>query len=371
MATLSPKDKSLLIDILNSIGINNDFTYTGTIEKDDDLQFGVWLEKEIKLIGTFGKLDMEILQTLTKKSHYGNVKTWTDEIDDNVRISTELELDNVYKIIKSKNLIESVNFDFEPKILSKHIRIEPYKLIIYEKGNFFKKHKDSMSTDKMIGTIILSLTSDYTGGTLVVEHCSQRKEFKLNEREWVFLYGDCDHEILPVESGHRITMTFRVYSENSSEMLSVINKTTEEKCKLFVDEVYKLAEKMEEVQFFIPFFHEYPDSIVNSYKRAERSKYLKSSDKYLCELFLMNRPGFDGCIDILKYNYWTDAKTNELVDEGYDYGQEEYGEILWPDFRELTWKEKFHEDHIFGNGCGYDKIEYSKILLNIHIYVSN
>ena len=50
-----------------------------------------------------------------------------------------------------------------------------YKLLIYEQGGFFAPHRDSEKEDGMFGTLVVVLPSQYTGGSLVVEHAGRQR----------------------------------------------------------------------------------------------------------------------------------------------------------------------------------------------------
>jgi hypothetical protein len=47
-------------------------------------------------------------------------------------------------------------------------------MLVYEKGQFFVAHQDSEKNDAMIGTLVVTLPSAYTGGTLLVGHYEER-----------------------------------------------------------------------------------------------------------------------------------------------------------------------------------------------------
>lgn len=180
---------------------------------------------------------------------------WKNEYNENIRKSKEVGLEHIYKFNTSKTektekiektekteKIERVNYNFDVNILSNKYVVEPFKLVSYKKGDFFKKHKDSMPDVSMIGTIILSLVSDYEGGSLIVEHFGNKLSFDLKAGEWVFLYGDCDHEIMPVTNGMRITMVFRVYSTKIA-VFNTVNNNRYERCKIFVDALLRYMEQ--------------------------------------------------------------------------------------------------------------------------------
>jgi hypothetical protein len=58
------------------------------------------------------------------------------------------------------------------------LKVELDKLLIYERGQFFLPHQDSEKCDGMIGSLVVVLPSDYDGGDVVVEHQSERVEFR-------------------------------------------------------------------------------------------------------------------------------------------------------------------------------------------------
>jgi hypothetical protein len=76
------------------------------------------------------------------------------------------------------------------------LEVRPYKLVIYQEGGHFDEHRDSVRGENHIGTLVLILNSEFTGGELVV---SQGKEECSISRpnEWIAMYGDCPHRVTP------------------------------------------------------------------------------------------------------------------------------------------------------------------------------
>jgi hypothetical protein len=87
-----------------------------------------------------------------------------------------------------------------------------HSMLVYERGQFFAAHQDSEKDDSMIGTLVVTLPSAYTGGELVIEHGGQstRYQGRPDALSLVAFYGDCRHEILPLNSGRRITLTYNL-----------------------------------------------------------------------------------------------------------------------------------------------------------------
>lgn len=77
-----------------------------------------------------------------------------------------------------------------------------------------------------VGTITFCLPSRFTGGELVIRHagetlsCNRATEVITEQGPkvaWAFLFSDCEHEVLPVLSGSRITIAFDVYVDSTAK----------------------------------------------------------------------------------------------------------------------------------------------------------
>src|SRR5688572_20204273 len=53
------------------------------------------------------------------------------------------------------------------------IRAELYKLLVYDRGSFFKRHRDTEKADGMFGTLLIVLPSAHAGGDLIVRHADR------------------------------------------------------------------------------------------------------------------------------------------------------------------------------------------------------
>ncbi|MFE9924668.1 2OG-Fe(II) oxygenase [Streptomyces sp. NPDC005774] len=99
------------------------------------------------------------------------------------------------------------------------LRAEPHALLVYGKGQFFLPHQDSEKDDAMVGTLVVSLPSAHTGGELVVEHGGESRVYQASKERLTFVafYADCRHEVKPVKSGYRVTLTFNLLAEAEDE----------------------------------------------------------------------------------------------------------------------------------------------------------
>jgi 2OG-Fe(II) oxygenase superfamily len=95
------------------------------------------------------------------------------------------------------------------------LRADLHNLLVYGPGQFFAPHQDSEKADDMIGTLVVSLPSRFTGGAMVLEHQGQRMLVGGSARHLtlVAFYADCRHEVRPVKQGHRIALTYNLIAE--------------------------------------------------------------------------------------------------------------------------------------------------------------
>ncbi|MEV0027460.1 2OG-Fe(II) oxygenase [Nocardia sp. NPDC050793] len=92
---------------------------------------------------------------------------------------------------------------------------ELHSMLVYEPGQFFQRHRDSEKADGMIGTLVVTLPSAFTGGELVIEQQGTKvtDQGSPEELSFVAFYGDCEHEVLPVTDGFRITLTYNLVAK--------------------------------------------------------------------------------------------------------------------------------------------------------------
>lgn len=95
------------------------------------------------------------------------------------------------------------------------LRAEPHALLVYGKGQFFLPHQDSEKDDSMVGTLVVSLPSHHTGGELVVSHAGRSIVYQASREKLTFaaFYADCLHEVKPVKSGYRVTLTMNLLAD--------------------------------------------------------------------------------------------------------------------------------------------------------------
>ncbi len=87
-----------------------------------------------------------------------------------------------------------------------------HSLLVYEPNQFFLAHQDSEKDDAMVGTLVVTLPSSYSGGELMVGHNEEWKAYRGSKTvlSLVAFYADCQHEVLQVQRGYRITLTYNL-----------------------------------------------------------------------------------------------------------------------------------------------------------------
>ena len=99
------------------------------------------------------------------------------------------------------------------------LRAELHAMLIYGKGQFFLPHQDSEKDDAMVGTLVVSLPSAHAGGELIVEHSGESVTYRTSKQDLSFVafYADCRHEVKPVTSGYRVTLTFNLLADGEAD----------------------------------------------------------------------------------------------------------------------------------------------------------
>ncbi|CAF0812919.1 unnamed protein product, partial [Didymodactylos carnosus] len=96
------------------------------------------------------------------------------------------------------------------------IDLQLYKLLLYENGSFFKCHRDSEKVNGMFGTLVIILPSCFNGGEFIIKHNNQEQIFDYSspksdhDYHYLVFYADCQHEILPITNGYRLSLVYNV-----------------------------------------------------------------------------------------------------------------------------------------------------------------
>ncbi|KAJ7740603.1 hypothetical protein B0H16DRAFT_1676374 [Mycena metata] len=169
---------------------------------------------------TFGRNKEDILDETYRKAGQMSAKDF--------KIGFNLEKSGILDAVYAQ-LLEA--FDGS----GKRVEAELYKLNVYDKGSFFKAHKDTPRAENMFGSLVVVFPATHAGGALLLRH--NDKEEKFNSAEilspfdtstvaYVAFYGDVEHEVTVVESGHRVTLTYNLYFADKSSTKYPVDSNT-------------------------------------------------------------------------------------------------------------------------------------------------
>jgi Rps23 Pro-64 3,4-dihydroxylase Tpa1-like proline 4-hydroxylase len=125
---------------------------------------------------------------------------------------------------------------------TKRIKVELYKLNVYstysifvhlystrtlccyiDKGSFFKPHVDTPRSKNMFGSLVIVFPTPHKGGALHLRHRGQEWIFDSGQElatkgqpsiGYAAFFSDVEHEVSPVISGYRVTLTYNLYFDD-------------------------------------------------------------------------------------------------------------------------------------------------------------
>ena len=225
-------------EIVSNLGkfaenIKGTFTCGGHLESSDPIELvyrkrnGEWAPRSV----VFPKPDEDSLKDLVEAcspATFGQGET--NVYDKNYRDAVALERSMFTTNFElcSSSILRKIQSLLLPNESVHTIRAEPYKLNIYTTGGHFKLHVDTPRSTAMFGSLVVCLPSRFSGGQLVTRHGGNKICYDWSSApdkppcypEWAAFYSDVEHEILPVTEGHRVTMTFNLYSMDVAPLIA-------------------------------------------------------------------------------------------------------------------------------------------------------
>ncbi|PCH39654.1 hypothetical protein WOLCODRAFT_141348 [Wolfiporia cocos MD-104 SS10] len=117
-------------------------------------------------------------------------------------------------------LLDTIRTDLFEGNERRNITAELYKLNVYGKDSFFKAHKDTPRAKDMFGSLVIAFPTAHEGGSFILRQGTE--EWTVDSARmvadrtkprvaYIAFYSDVEHEITPVKSGHRVTLTYNLY----------------------------------------------------------------------------------------------------------------------------------------------------------------
>lgn len=103
--------------------------------------------------------------------------------------------------------------------IQEHIQAHLFKMLLYEKGSFFRCHRDKGHKPHVFGALVLQLPSVYQGGFLniwspsspcesPVTYDMSRNGCCTNNLHYAAFYSDCPHNVMELTEGNRAVIVF-------------------------------------------------------------------------------------------------------------------------------------------------------------------
>ncbi|MEJ7766838.1 MAG: hypothetical protein WKF89_03440 [Chitinophagaceae bacterium] len=236
--------KKKLLDILAKIKGSGTFVSAGN-------QPFIFPGMEVHGVGEIGfPVIASQVKELIARSHKAPFGKGSETVlDATVRSAWEIDAGEInFHNSGWKNIIEEiiVKVKTDLGIQGYPVTANLYKLLIYEKGDFFLAHKDSEKEPGMFGTLIIGLPCRHEGGELLVSFDGNTSTIDfsdpVNNYQFPFaaFYADCEHEIRLIRSGYRICLVYNLVQKKDKKKIAIQQLGT------YANEVAALLKTVEE-----------------------------------------------------------------------------------------------------------------------------
>ena len=208
-----------------------------------------------------------------------------------------------------------------------------YKLLVYEEGSFFAPHRDSEKSEGMFATLVVCLPSRHAGGALIVSHDGQTRRIELGGADAPFkiryaaFFADCQHEVLPVTSGHRICLVYNLAIAKKRQPAAPKSSSAVEAVSGLLERIF---EDRSRDKVAIPLKHQYTMAALDPRK-------LKGADRLRVDVLFRaaERSGYQAYLALLTHHQAGSADESTVdYGDGYsdpDEDDEDEGEVDWID----------------------------------------
>ena len=169
--------------------------------------------------GSFCNPDIPALMAFAEPSLFG--KGEETLLDLNIRKSYDVVSEKLDFNCGENELQNVLQQKFTPEVGEQVFR----KMDIYRPGDFFVSHRDNVRSYKHLASLVVVLPVAHTGGELVM-HFDDESHYEIagpaepdlsdtdgserNNAQVIAFYSDVQHEVKPVISGARVTLTYDI-----------------------------------------------------------------------------------------------------------------------------------------------------------------
>jgi hypothetical protein len=249
------------------------------------------------------------------------------------------------------------------------VTAELYKLLVYEKGSFFKPHRDTEKVPGMFGTLVVCLPSRHEGGTLVLEHDGQTKRIDFGGKDsefqtrYVAFYADCRHEVAPLKSGYRICLVYNLAGAGKKQPEAPHHAAAVVEAGRLLKTLFSAPEPLNKLA--IPFTHQYTEAGFDpkQLKGADRARAdvlirVAQSLDYQCyfALLTLHQEGIPDYSTIDYGDSWGRRRSRWSHDDDDDSDEDESGDGSEGEFEEVFeeelklehWRDPEGQEQSFG-----------------------
>ncbi|KAI8243370.1 hypothetical protein K4K55_008427 [Colletotrichum sp. SAR 10_96] len=165
--------------------------------------------------------DAEVIKAACREAPFG--KGEDTVVDTSVRKTWELN-HTQFQLINPEwaGFLQKVYLTAAGGLGLTDVSVKPHKLLLYEKGSFFKRHKDSEKEPGMVGTLVICLPSKHQGGDVHLAFGSDQRVFStaptstfdITTLAW---FSDVTHEVKELTSGYRLALTYNIVQNGSAK----------------------------------------------------------------------------------------------------------------------------------------------------------
>ncbi|KAH7117235.1 hypothetical protein B0J13DRAFT_203422 [Dactylonectria estremocensis] len=228
--------------------------------------------------------DAQAIKSVCRQAPFGR----GDEtlVDTTVRNTWELD-PSQFRLANPQwaSFLESILKDTAKGLGLTQITAKPHKLLLYEQGSFFKRHKDSEKERGMIGTLVVCLPSQHEGADVDLSFGSQHSafataptsKFDLSSMAW---FSDVTHEVKELRSGYRLVLTYKIFGSSQTNLSasSILSQTENLKAML----VNWRAKYPQAENLMYPLDHQYTKSSLSLDNMKGRDRAVCSSLQNIC-----------------------------------------------------------------------------------------
>ncbi|EHY60942.1 uncharacterized protein HMPREF1120_08885 [Exophiala dermatitidis NIH/UT8656] len=166
------------------------------------------------------------------------------------------------------------------------IRAELSNLLVYEEGAFSKPQKNTEMTRNMFGTLEICLPSEHVGGGVRLIHGQDEKVLETHKSSsygvsYLAWYNDVSHEVLPVQAGYRVVLTYNLVNNSTELQLSAAVQDVEQsRIKQMLNKWYSMPNRPALMCYALQ--HEYTSAKLQFRLPKLRLSSLKGDDYYRC-----------------------------------------------------------------------------------------